>query len=815
MCRSQLKRRLALIGVIFGLNLMLSAFGWSKPKSLSELPPQALRDWRQSLTHASERIIEAPTPPPQYLRRRWEWMRAQGRLPKYRDADQDVERLLKDPKQAELLRSVQRELWSMLGQGGNAPLYESPQERDQRSAQMDLETRGTPVLPGYTHEFIPKIYPHKRMTSWNHVRDDGSLQVKIGGLTEVEVLQMSEVSECVSGSISTYPSVYTPLSLGRNAWVDVKQFDLSCFRQKCARSGAECFLGVFSLHNWVDFKRPRGVASVSPEQSIITVSGEGDLVLSQDDAGNFYLSATQGNTLRRLKNVILPISSPSAYFSGSWSSSSEISSLSPHVDLQLPTALKREALELSAKLGFDAHDSYEELLFKLTDWFRAFSPGTPPQLQGSVYRQLTLSQVGVCRHRSYAFLVTARALGIPTRYITNQVHAFVEVLDPLNRWRRVDLGGEGIAPEIDELTQPVTSALSQPHEPFNPDDGLPRPQPYLDALQSASQTQADLTSQRAAQRSRDQRNRDSDGAPIISDQGMSSASSSQERGQLEALNETRSVLDATSPQGEPVSAPNGQVVTPEERGLGDSATRESQVTPQSTSPFSDRDPAGEAASRSPGVIDEITSAREGDDLDGGADDVEHEREVDAIRSSSVLKPTTPKIEPSTSQKQDVVFDEKRSSRCPDQPDLPSMSSEHGALDPKRVLRSLHHLIDDRAERHHDDIDGLVDIMPQEGAPNVQIKLHRGQKLNRCSWITVSGRVKRAASPRYPPRGSRVVAALQSVSGGYVLHGWGTIGRGGRFRFKAQTPSSMNIGAYQLFVYFPQQRGWPASWSVVE
>ena len=143
------------------------------------------------------------------------------------------------------------------------------------------------------------------------------------------------------------------------------------------------------------------------------------------------------------------------------------------------------------------------------------------------------------------------------------------------------------------------------------------------------------------------------------------------------------------------------------------------------------------------------------------------------------------------------------------------SSGRGALDPQRALRSLHQLIDDRAERQHDDTAALVDISPQEDAPVVQIQLHRGQKLNRCSWITVSGRVKRAKSPRYPPRGAKVIAALQSVSGGYALHGWGTIGRRGRFRFKAQTPSDMNIGAYQLFVYFPQQRGWPASWSAVE
>ena len=51
-----------------------------------------------------------------------------------------------------------------------------------------------------------------------------------------------------------------------------------------------------------------------------------------------------------------------------------------------------------------------------------FHPGTSVDL--------ALSQKGVCRHRAFAFLVTALGLGIPARMVINEAHAWVEVLDP-------------------------------------------------------------------------------------------------------------------------------------------------------------------------------------------------------------------------------------------------------------------------------------------------------------------------------------------------------------------------------------------------
>jgi hypothetical protein len=72
---------------------------------------------------------------------------------------------------------------------------------------------------------------------------------------------------------------------------------------------------------------------------------------------------------------------------------------------------------------------------------------------------LVLSQKGVCRHRAFAFLVTALGLGIPARMVVNEAHAWVEVQGD-RIWHRIDLGGAAAA--IDERT----SDSRPPHRPM-------------------------------------------------------------------------------------------------------------------------------------------------------------------------------------------------------------------------------------------------------------------------------------------------------------------------------------------------------------
>ena len=57
---------------------------------------------------------------------------------------------------------------------------------------------------------------------------------------------------------------------------------------------------------------------------------------------------------------------------------------------------------------------------KLVGYFRAFQAGDIAHPTGDIYRDLCDSQAGVCRHRAFAFMITANALGIPTRYVAER-----------------------------------------------------------------------------------------------------------------------------------------------------------------------------------------------------------------------------------------------------------------------------------------------------------------------------------------------------------------------------------------------------------
>ena len=63
-------------------------------------------------------------------------------------------------------------------------------------------------------------------------------------------------------------------------------------------------------------------------------------------------------------------------------------------------------------------------------YFRSFEPSDDfPNDHGDIYLDLALSRKGVCRHRAFAFLVTALNIGVPTRFVANEAHAWVEVHD--------------------------------------------------------------------------------------------------------------------------------------------------------------------------------------------------------------------------------------------------------------------------------------------------------------------------------------------------------------------------------------------------
>jgi hypothetical protein len=114
----------------------------------------------------------------------------------------------------------------------------------------------------------------------------------------------------------------------------------------------------------------------------------------------------------------------------------------------------RAAVPVLDQIGVSRVASPTDAVRALVAYFRGFTPSTnhlEPATGRELYQRLALSRKGVCRHRAYAFVVTALALGIPARFVHNEAHAWVEVFDGLV-WHRIDLGGAAPSFQFDGET---------------------------------------------------------------------------------------------------------------------------------------------------------------------------------------------------------------------------------------------------------------------------------------------------------------------------------------------------------------------------
>jgi hypothetical protein len=123
-------------------------------------------------------------------------------------------------------------------------------------------------------------------------------------------------------------------------------------------------------------------------------------------------------------------------------------------------SVRSEGVRIARQIGVVDGTGPSEALRTLVRYFRGFSPSNEHLHATSgvdLYREIATSQKGVCRHRAYAFMVTALALGLPTRFVRNEAHAWVEVNDG-TRFHRIDLGGAA-----DEMS--MTGESRVPHVP--------------------------------------------------------------------------------------------------------------------------------------------------------------------------------------------------------------------------------------------------------------------------------------------------------------------------------------------------------------
>jgi len=271
--------------------------------------------------------------------------------------------------------------------------YRRDPETTSSTYQPDRDTR-RPESETYEDPFTPQLTPYKRLFAFDAVRDDYSLYVR--------------------------DPQQRPLAI-REAVVD----------------GDDRFFADLV----VDLPARAAVRIPSPAAGTRALRLESSpplkLTLLTDGADNWFVRSEQDGRARLVLSLAAPRDAFAANFSDvPWRAL-------PIVPPQ-PTAHRAAYERVARTIGLDERMSPKEVVAKMSGYFRSFAPSTePPTTHGDIYLDLALSKKGVCRHRAFAFLVTALHAGIPARFVHNEAHAWVEVRDD-RLWHRIDLGGAAV-----------------------------------------------------------------------------------------------------------------------------------------------------------------------------------------------------------------------------------------------------------------------------------------------------------------------------------------------------------------------------------
>ncbi len=205
---------------------------------------------------------------------------------------------------------------------------------------------------------------------------------------------------------------------------------------------------------------PVRIPSVGPGARVIAARVEPptNFELVRDGADNWFVV---GDGRKRVR-LVMQVAIARAVFGSSFADVSW-GSLARFVPV-LPPAARTAARDVLGQLGVSDAVRPRDAVATLITHFRSFAPSDEApksQTGAALYQELALSKKGVCRHRAYAFVITALAAGLPARMVRNEAHAWVEVFDG-TLWHRVDLGGAAGRFELDPASR------AQPHVP--PDD---------------------------------------------------------------------------------------------------------------------------------------------------------------------------------------------------------------------------------------------------------------------------------------------------------------------------------------------------------
>ena len=298
-------------------------------------------------------------------------------------------------------------------------------------ARPDRVTQADDTLE-YTEVYNPSVAPFKRMSALDAVDADYTLHVWRADRAELEVGgQTSPERDLFWGSMSI-----------------------------AFRPGADI-----------------PIPSVAPDMRILSWEVEpalGHVAFAKDGADNYFVRSDDPTAAGTHRLVFL-CDAPASYFAATIPRGRTIAQATaggPGV-APMPAPVRAAAEVTMNHIGLWRGMALDVAVDRLVAYFRAFQAGDPPPDSGDIYRDLCLSQRGVCRHRSFAFVITANALGIPARYVTNEAHAFGELWLPDVGWVRVDLGGSASTLDIHNAQD---KAMHRPRG----EDPFPRPPEYAD-----------------------------------------------------------------------------------------------------------------------------------------------------------------------------------------------------------------------------------------------------------------------------------------------------------------------------------------------
>jgi hypothetical protein len=294
---------------------------------------------------------------------------------------------------------------------------------------MDRQTGGDSTLH-YSEVFNPSVVPFKRMSALDAVSDDYVLRVHDQRLVELPV-----GGKGVAGRDMFWASLLVELEPGKNV----------------------------------------PIPSTAPDMRILSYEADPALPIRflKDGADNYYVRSDDrraGGTVR----LVFLSDAPVSYFAPTLPRGYTLSDAAASGLVRpVPERARRAAEVVFDKLHVSRDQAYDQALGRLIEYFRGFEAGDPPPTTDDLYLDLALSQRGVCRHRAFAFTITANALGIPARFVSNEAHAFAEVWVPAAGWVRVDLGGTALNLDV------ANAGDKQLYRPRG-DDPFPKPPAYRD-----------------------------------------------------------------------------------------------------------------------------------------------------------------------------------------------------------------------------------------------------------------------------------------------------------------------------------------------